>query len=40
MIIAQIGEKHGESGFAQLWTTKYSPSTYLDLISDEVNFVD
>ncbi|CAH8561952.1 unnamed protein product [Schistosoma intercalatum] len=35
MISAQIGEKHGESGFAQLWTTKYSPSTYLDLISDE-----
>ncbi|XP_018651946.1 putative chromosome transmission fidelity factor [Schistosoma mansoni] len=35
MISAQIEEKHSKSGFAQLWTTKYSPSTYLDLISDE-----
>ncbi|CAH8516568.1 unnamed protein product [Schistosoma turkestanicum] len=35
IISAQIEEKHSKSGFAQLWTTKYSPSTYLDLISDE-----
>ncbi|KAK4470345.1 hypothetical protein MN116_005908 [Schistosoma mekongi] len=35
IISAQITEKHNKSNFAHLWTAKYSPSSYLDLISDE-----
>ncbi|CAH8560420.1 unnamed protein product [Heterobilharzia americana] len=28
-------ERHKKSNFSHLWTTKYSPSSYLNLISDE-----
>ncbi|TNN20940.1 Chromosome transmission fidelity protein 18 isoform 1 [Schistosoma japonicum] len=35
IINEQITTKHSKSNFAHLWTAKYSPSSYLDLISDE-----